>query len=263
MSSAVNPAIADEAARKGTNSGIIAGLWTMGLSGSGVWAALKYSPKFRKLTNYQVRTALVIMPPFFAFALAGEIKVNELNRHSADEREYARRVKKWATDVVDEDHKDKADYEPLSIEEREKKLSELYKKSVAGMGVRIVPGDNLGIHHRVANFWQENPFKVLSAAGAGAVFYIFKGRQGKQHLQLQQKLMQTRVVGQFTVLIFLLSLMGFKEYMDTYGKFITEADAEKRVVEIRDAKAELEYRLAEDAAITDNVEKVIASQRRR
>ena len=80
---------------------------------------------------------------------------------------------------------------------------------------------------------QENPFKILCAIGVPTVFYIFKGREGQQHLQLQMKLMHTRVFGQFAVISMLLSLMGFKEYMDRNGKYITEADVQSRVAEMQ------------------------------
>ena len=41
----------------------------------------------------------------------------------------------------------------------------------------------------------------------------------------------------------LLGVMGFKEYMDQYGKFITEAEAEERVQEMRRVRESLLERL--------------------
>jgi len=93
---------------------------------------------------------------------------------------------------------------------------------------------------------KENPFKILAAVGIPTVFYIFKGREGQQHLQLQMKLMHTRVFGQFAVISMLLSLMGFKEYMDRSGKFITEADVQARVAQMQQSRSELLYRLHRD-----------------
>ena len=129
-------------------------------------------------------------------------------------------------------------------EEHENEIEAQFRDSVLNSGVRVV--DSLGVHHKIANFWQENPFKILTAIGVPTVFYIFKGREGQAHLQLQSKLMHTRVFGQFAVITFLLTLMGFKEYMDTSGKFITEDDVQARVAEMQQSRAELLMRLQRD-----------------
>lgn len=57
------------------------------------------------------------------------------------------------------------------------------------------------------------------------------------------KLLHTRVFGQFATLTLLMSVMGFKEYMDNHGKFITQADAEARVDEMKRVRAVLQQRL--------------------
>jgi|EP00970_Alexandrium_tamarense_P015745 hypothetical protein len=45
----------------------------------GLYAAMNFSPKFVKATNWQSRTALAIMPPLFAFAYgACDVVVNVL-----------------------------------------------------------------------------------------------------------------------------------------------------------------------------------------
>ena len=78
------------------------------------------------------------------------------------------------------------------------------------------------------------------------MLYIFKGRSGQEHLQLQMKVMHTRVMGQFAVISMLLTLMGFKEYMDRSGKFVTEADVQARVAQMQQSRAELLLRLQRD-----------------
>jgi len=60
------------------------------------------------------------------------------------------------------------------------------------------------------------------------------------------KLMHTRVFGQFAVITMLLSLMGFKEYMDRSGKFVTETDVQARVAQMQQSRAELLNRLQRD-----------------
>ena len=58
--------------------------------------------------------------------------------------------------------------------------------------------------------------------------------------------MHTRVFGQFAVITMLLSLMGFKEYMDRSGKFITDGDVQARVAQMQQSRSELLYRLHRD-----------------
>lgn len=230
-----------------------------------VYAAMTFSPKFVKSTNWQSRTALVIMPPLFAFAAAAENKLVHQMHQMAAESSHSREMAEWSTAQQQQmlnDHKQqlrkmstqKILAQPgmregaLSTqdnEEKEREIAGKFRESVVNSGVRVVPGD-LGVHHRLANFWQENPFKILAAVGVPTVFYIFKGREGQQHLQLQMKLIHTRVFGQFAVISLLLSLMGFKEYMDRSGNFITEADVQARVTQMQQSRAELLYRLHRD-----------------
>lgn len=229
-----------------------------------------------KYTNWQSRTALVIMPPLFMFSLAGEQKINHKMRQMAAEKDHANEVSQWSqknmklskhdsssstsslinkndkTSNPDEERmkilseKLDAKVENMSEEERSKQLVELYRKSVENSGVRIVPGNSLGIHHKFANFWQENPFKMLTALSVPTIAYIFKGKTGQKHLQLQSMIMHTRVYGQGAVLIMLLTLMGFKAYMDSEGSFITENEAQYRILEMKFAREKLLERLEQD-----------------
>jgi two-component sensor histidine kinase len=245
-----------------------------------VYAAMQFSPMFVKSTNWQSRTALVIMPPLFAFAAAAENKLVHRMHEMAAEKEHSNQMAEWSTESQQQmlaDHKKQLkkmstqkilaqpgmrDKGALTIQENEEKEREIalkFRESVVNSGVRVVPGDSLGVHHRLANFWQENPFKILCAIGVPTVFYIFKGREGQQHLQLQMKLMHTRVFGQFAVISMLLSLMGFKEYMDRSGKFVTEADVQSRVAEMQLSRAELLSRLHRDRIDAEK----IAEKRRR
>jgi hypothetical protein len=229
----------------------------MGLipSSAAVYAAMK-NPKFVKATNNQSRTALVIMPPMFMFALTSESKLNHRMREVATETEHSLGVVDWAEKHMDQQKEMKNNMKetttspvlsaagPVPDHSRTEQLTELYRQSVSNSGVRIVSGNSLGIHHQFANFWQENPFKILAGIGIPTVGYIFYGRG--DHLQFQSKLMHTRVFGQFAVLGMLLTLMGFKEHMDKNGKFITQEDADARVESMQAVRDELLKRLADD-----------------
>jgi len=58
------------------------------------------------------------------------------------------------------------------------------------------------------------------------------------------KLLHTRVFGQFATISLLLSVMGFKEFMDRNGKFITQAEADQRVADMKEIRTALLDRLA-------------------
>mmetsp|Transcript_24643 Transcript_24643/g.57421 ORF Transcript_24643/g.57421 Transcript_24643/m.57421 type:complete len:242 (-) Transcript_24643:106-831(-) len=184
------------------------------------------------------------MPALFMFGFSAENKLNHSMHQMAHEAEQNRGIAAWAEEEYAKNQKQqevhKIDTSTLTTEER---LTELYKQSVANSGVRIIPGDRLGLHHQIANYWQENPFKILALLGVPTVAWIFYGRTGQAHLQTQMKVMHTRVMGQFSVITMLLGLMGFKEYMDRNGKFITEADADARVAEMGRVRQELLQRL--------------------
>lgn len=247
----------------GIESGIMGAACALLPSSMGVYFGMKHSPTFLKYTNWQSRTALVIMPPLFMFSLAGEQKINHKMRQMAAEKDHANEVSQWSQKNMklskhdsssstsslinnnvnkndktlnpDEERmkilseKLDAKLENMSEEERSKQLVELYRESVENSGVRIVPGNSLGIHHKFANFWQENPFKMLTALSVPTIAYIFKGKTGQKHLQLQKG----------AVLIMLLTLMGFKAYMDSEGSFITENEAQYRILEMKFAREEL------------------------
>mmetsp|Transcript_8011 Transcript_8011/g.12959 ORF Transcript_8011/g.12959 Transcript_8011/m.12959 type:complete len:356 (-) Transcript_8011:304-1371(-) len=204
-----------------------------------VYTAMKFSPKFVKGTNWQSRTALAIMPPLFAFAFSAEQKLVHSMHEMANNAHHSKQMAEWSHEHALEQHKKSLkkmatqkilaqpgmmttqstsgsgsttfESEELN-EEQERELAKKFRESVVDSGVRVVEGDMLGVHHRIANFWQENPFKILAAIGVPTVLYIFKGREGQQHLQTQMKIMHTRVFGQFAVITMLLTLMGFKEY---------------------------------------------------
>lgn len=217
------------------------------------------------------------MPPLFAFAAAAEHKLVHSMHEMASHAEHSKEMAQWSHEQQRELHEHRKSLQRMttqkilaepgmredgnlmvSDEEHERKILEKFRESVLNSNVRVVPGDSLGIHHSIANFWQENPFKILAAIGVPTVLYIFKGRQGQEHLQLQMKVMHTRVFGQFAVISMLLTLMGFKEYMDRSGKFITESDVQARIAQMQESRRELMWRLQRD-----RVEKEKVAEKRR
>lgn len=217
--------------------GAMSAMMTGLASASAVWYSQKNIPSFRKLTNFQSKTALVIMPPLFAFGFASESTLLTFQRRMAEDAIAVKddSVKSSAL----EDSKKLRQYNAV---ETEKQLAEIYKRDFKKKGkhndFRIVKGDSLSPHHIFANYFQENPFKMLFGLGMPSVAYIFN-KYNKKQIPLQLKLMQTRVVGQASVIIFLLSLVGFKTYMDNAGKYITEGEAFRQIEEAERVQQEV------------------------
>lgn len=224
-----NAEVTDEAMREG----MINGLFTLIPATGMVYAAQRFIPKFHAITNVQSRTALAIMPALFVFAFTAEEKVVHRMREIAKENQHAHDSVAWAERQLTNQSQDKETQE----------IHELYRRAVYESGVRVVPGNQLSFHHIASNYVQENPFKVLASLAVPGVVWIFYGRTGQEHLTLSMKLMHTRVFGQFATLSALLGVMGFKEFMDRSGKFITEEQAETRVQEMQELRSQMLQRL--------------------
>lgn len=177
------------------------------------------------------------MPPFFAFALTSEMKVGQKMEEMASEAKHAKDLHEWhQKERKPQMFRYAAGNSSEHVDTDVNEMLNMYRKSIENSGVRIVPGDSLSIHHVTSNFVQEHPFKLLTFFGVPSVAYILWSKNHQQHLQVQQQLMHTRVMGQFTVIGLLLTFMGFKTYMDMYGKFITEADMNLRIEDMQLAR---------------------------
>eukprot|EP00527_Entomoneis_sp_CCMP2396_P005495 CAMPEP_0198143276 /NCGR_PEP_ID=MMETSP1443-20131203/6262_1 /TAXON_ID=186043 /ORGANISM="Entomoneis sp., Strain CCMP2396" /LENGTH=274 /DNA_ID=CAMNT_0043806493 /DNA_START=76 /DNA_END=901 /DNA_ORIENTATION=+ len=229
-----------EATSEAVQEGFVAGGMVLLPTLGGLFVALKQSPTFAARTNWQSRTAMAIMPALFSFAWASERHLEYKMHEIAQESQHSRETVKWAEEHHMALSKQKEKFQEL---DKEVHLIDLYRRSVEESGVCIVPGNFLGIHHRAANYVYTNPFKVLVGLAVPSVALIFYGKSGKEHLQFSMKVLHTRVFGQFTTLALLLSIMGFKDYMDQNGKFITEVDADQRVEEMTKIRKALTDRL--------------------
>jgi hypothetical protein len=217
--------VVDQVMTEGLTTGFAVFVPAMG----GLYAAMR-NPTFRKLTNWQSRTALVIMPALFAFAFTAENRLNHRMEEVAEETEHAINSVHWAERRMQESPEDL-------------KLHDLYREAVLNSSVRLVEGETLGPHHKVANYVQANPFKVIVGVGVPAVGLIFWGRVGKEHLSMQLKILHTRVFGQFAVICTLLGVMGLKQTMDMQGRFITNDEVESRVAEMQNTRRKLLSRI--------------------
>jgi len=73
---------------------------------------------------------------------------------------------------------------------------------------------------RFANFVLDHPIRVLIMVGVPAVLSLFLSKSGQKELSLSQKIMHTRVAGQFSVLATLVGTMAFHDYMSRRGRFL-------------------------------------------
>lgn len=71
-----------------------------------------------------------------------------------------------------------------------------------------------------ANFVADHPFENLFISSVPLIAYIFKNKLNEEALSLSQRIMHTRVLGQFSVLTLLAINMGFYDYMKKHGKFL-------------------------------------------
>jgi len=240
----------EEVSNEAMHEGLINGFFTLVPMTAAVYAATKQFPAFAARTNMQSRTALCVMPALFMFAFTSEEKVVHRMKEIAKETQHSHDSVHWAERQVAKDAL-KARYG------EQEELAELYRRAVYESGVRVVPGDRLQAHHIAANYVQENPFKVLASMAVPGVAWIFYGRAGQEHLTFSMKVMHTRVFGQFATISALLGVMGFKEFMDQSGRYITEAQAEARVEEMQELRNDMMARLEASNKAREDYDKVI------
>jgi hypothetical protein len=132
--------------------------------------------------------------------LTAENKLIHRMEEVADETDHAIHAVEWAE-------------RRLQSTKEDIKFHDLYRQSILDSHVQLVDGE-LGFHHKAANFVQANPFKCIAGIGVPAVAWIFAGEYGKPHVNMQLKILHTRVFGQFAVICTLLGVMGMKEMMD-------------------------------------------------
>lgn len=102
---------------------------------------------------------MVIMPPLFAFGFAAENRLNHKMLEMAQEADHSKDMAVYTT-IHRQDIRATHKTDPLKAESQ---LTELYRQSVEQSGVCVVP--TLKPWHNAANFFQENPFKILAGLG--------------------------------------------------------------------------------------------------
>ncbi|KAG9400098.1 hypothetical protein AC1031_011009 [Aphanomyces cochlioides] len=78
---------------------------------------------------------------------------------------------------------------------------------------------SLPLHQRAANFVLDHPFRTVAVTAAPIVGGIYLYQNQNTNIQLSQKIMHTRIYGQGSCVVILLSTMAFYDYMSRRGRF--------------------------------------------
>lgn len=79
--------------------------------------------------------------------------------------------------------------------------------------------EHLAYWKQGANFVHDHPFRTIIFTGVPTVSAIFIARSGSE-LKLMQRILHARVLGQFSVLILVGTIMMFHDYMDRRGPYL-------------------------------------------
>lgn len=139
----------------------------------------KFNANFNKYMSISAKTSLPVMTVLFLFSLQYELKMHDVQINP----------KKYGIDA-----KNHTMLEPVAP-------------------------TTLPIHHRLMNYFHDHPFSMIAGMGIPFVGYILKEQMKLKHITFSQRLLHTRVFGQFGVITIAMTVMAFKDYMDTHGKF--------------------------------------------
>ena len=188
--------------------------------GATYFTAIRKSGFLHKQTNVSSRTALVIMPPFFAWCLVSELAINGRKKDNAQQlQELQNKGELQQSDGI--------------VTQRALKPLDRSLKSYTdlnGNNYRVVP--ELSFFQATTNYVADHPFKALIGVGVPTVgsifFYQQKLTNPNYDLKFSQRVMHARVFGQFSALLILMGVMGLREIVDWRGgKFMSHAERER------------------------------------
>lgn len=173
-------------------SGAEAALATACISGGAVLALNRFSSGFRGALGLSGKLALVVTPTLGMFILKSHQTVADAR---ADPEEFVR------------PHQQRA-------------------ASAAAAAARAPRRSDLGLHHKLANFVYDSPFKTIigiAVPAYSALFYRESINPQTRGMLLSQRLIHTRVYGQAAVVLTTIGVMGFGETMKAEGPYRIEA----------------------------------------
>ena len=78
---------------------------------------------------------------------------------------------------------------------------------------------SMPLHHKTLNWLYDHPFAVVGMTGVPLAGYILNQQLQIKHLKLQQRIMHSRIFAQGSILLILVSVMGFRHWMEKHGRF--------------------------------------------
>eukprot|EP00644_Phytophthora_capsici_P015402 jgi/Phyca11/507062/fgenesh2_kg.PHYCAscaffold_24_\ len=163
-------------------SGVKAGAVTAVFAAAAVLTANKYSHAFRSRLSVSGKTALVVSPFLGAFTIVAENRL----MHGA-------------------------------------RNPELYMATMDGTYVAPKKeASQLKFWQKSANFLYDHPYRALITVGVPLVGGIYGYQHLNKGISTSQQIMHTRIYGQASVVVLLLSSMAFHDYMAKRGKFTVE-----------------------------------------
>ncbi|GMF33000.1 unnamed protein product [Phytophthora fragariaefolia] len=82
----------------------------------------------------------------------------------------------------------------------------------------------LKLWQQAANFLYDHPYRALATVGVPLVGGIYSYQHLNKGISASQQIMHTRIYGQASVVVLLLSSMAFHDFMAKRGKYGEEAE---------------------------------------
>lgn len=185
------------------SEGIKYGSFSTAFVGGGVAYAHYNIPKFNKIKMTSIKFAIPLMAGLFSFALMTELSMNDMKRNPEsfglleDLDSYKYQIKNKNSNKFKQQ---------LQLQQQD-----VVNRSNSGYGTPI--------HHKFLNFVHQYPFQIIGCTGLPVVGYIFSRQLAIPHLTMSQRVMNTRVFAQGSILVIVMSTMIIKSHVDRVGRF--------------------------------------------
>ncbi|KAF0686684.1 Aste57867_21526 [Aphanomyces stellatus] len=157
------------------------------VAGVAVVAANHFSPTFRHRLGVSGKTSFVAMSGLAAFSIAAE---QDLLRAGRNPSEYIARVKGG------------------------------HHVTTVGARPHAAIEHMLPLWQQAANFVHDHPFRTVASTALPLVGAIYYEQNKNPNIHLSQKIMHTRIYGQGTCVVLLLSTMAIYDYMSKRGPYV-------------------------------------------
>lgn len=196
----------DVAVFHGLKWGAIAGT----LSGSAIYGAHMYFPKFRKGVGISGKVGTMMMLLAGSFFLKSELTMVDAMRYPH----------LYGIEIPDELRRRRGELpRDNSIQTQQLQTRKTYntKAEFVDANPHKIVVDNkpyIPFYNKYLNFLYDHPYRMLLGMALPAIGVIFYQEGKSKGIRLQNRLLHTRVLGQGAVLTILITLMTFREVME-------------------------------------------------